>query len=367
MTEGIRGETAHRADRWRTMWQQAVRISTVPMALVDLSTNRFVAVSQGVADLFGITPEEGAGLDYLTVLERPREAAQTFRLAREGMLDGIHARWRYRRSDGAVAEVTSLGWVIRSPAGPELGLWAASEVGVATERSAVLNRLVGAAPSSGSREGEEARVTFDDQWRLVDIRPTGTGLLGHPSAKLVASSIIELIHPADVAILLFGLARATTEVSTSFGVRLRHRDGRWRQTRVVPTFPEDDAMAYELALSVDDAPDTHVTFGGVDSVAGQLRHIADTIEAAGTLVPLVEMADALGILASTELSPRQWGVLSRLVRGDRVPTIAAEMYLSQSTVRNYLSAIFGKLGVHSQQELLALWRGGTRKDPPSTM
>jgi len=65
----------------------------------------------------------------------------------------------------------------------------------------------------------------------------------------------------------------------------------------------------------------------------------------------------------TELSARQWEVVSRLVRGERVVTIAAEMYLSQSTVRNHLSAIFRKVGVHSQQELLALWRGSARGRP----
>ena len=37
-----------------------------------------------------------------------------------------------------------------------------------------------------------------------------------------------------------------------------------------------------------------------------------------------------------------------------MPTIAAAMYLSQSTVRNHLSGIFRQVGVHSQQELIAL-------------
>ena len=81
------------------------------------------------------------------------------------------------------------------------------------------------------------------------------------------------------------------------------------------------------------------------------------------LAPLAQTADALGISATTELSQRQWEVISRLVRGERVATIAAEMYLSQSTVRNHLSAIFHKVGVHSQNELLALWRGDRGGDP----
>jgi DNA-binding CsgD family transcriptional regulator len=54
------------------------------------------------------------------------------------------------------------------------------------------------------------------------------------------------------------------------------------------------------------------------------------------------------------LTPRQREVVSRLARGDLVTDIARDMRLSQSTVRNHLSAAFRKVGVHSQRGLLAL-------------
>ena len=41
------------------------------------------------------------------------------------------------------------------------------------------------------------------------------------------------------------------------------------------------------------------------------------------------------------------------LRGERVPTIARDLFLSQSTVRNHLSAIYRRVGVHSQAELVA--------------
>ena len=50
---------------------------------------------------------------------------------------------------------------------------------------------------------------------------------------------------------------------------------------------------------------------------------------------------------------RQWEILIRLVRGQRVKDIADALYLSPSTVRNHLTAIYRKFGVHSQAELLA--------------
>jgi DNA-binding CsgD family transcriptional regulator len=55
-----------------------------------------------------------------------------------------------------------------------------------------------------------------------------------------------------------------------------------------------------------------------------------------------------------ELSPRQAEILDRLAAGERVPAIAKSLFISTSTVRNHLSAIFRMYGVHSQHELLVL-------------
>jgi DNA-binding NarL/FixJ family response regulator len=72
----------------------------------------------------------------------------------------------------------------------------------------------------------------------------------------------------------------------------------------------------------------------------------------------MEAGDALGVMS--ELSGRQLEIATRLIRGERVATIAAELFVTHSTVRNHLSAIFQKFGVHSQSEFLALWRGAHR-------
>jgi DNA-binding CsgD family transcriptional regulator len=58
-------------------------------------------------------------------------------------------------------------------------------------------------------------------------------------------------------------------------------------------------------------------------------------------------------LTAGAFSTRQWEILTRLVRGDRAQDIADALFLSASTVRNHLTAIYRKFGVHSQSELLA--------------
>jgi DNA-binding NarL/FixJ family response regulator len=53
-----------------------------------------------------------------------------------------------------------------------------------------------------------------------------------------------------------------------------------------------------------------------------------------------------------EVSPREAEVLSALMTGDRVHTIAGKLHNSQHTVRNHLKSLFRKLDVTSQAELM---------------
>lgn len=55
-----------------------------------------------------------------------------------------------------------------------------------------------------------------------------------------------------------------------------------------------------------------------------------------------------------QLSAREQEVLLELLAYRRPPQIAKRLHISQHTVRNHLKSIFGKLGVHSQVELLEL-------------
>ncbi len=58
----------------------------------------------------------------------------------------------------------------------------------------------------------------------------------------------------------------------------------------------------------------------------------------------------------SDLSPREAEVLSLLVAGDRVPTIADRLHISQHTVRNHLKSMYRKLDVGTQSDLIALVR-----------
>jgi two-component system response regulator DevR len=67
-------------------------------------------------------------------------------------------------------------------------------------------------------------------------------------------------------------------------------------------------------------------------------------------------AAAVPFATPAHLTSREREILDRLLDGDRVHSIANELFVSQSTVRNHLSSIFKKVGVHSQAELIARLR-----------
>jgi DNA-binding NarL/FixJ family response regulator len=88
----------------------------------------------------------------------------------------------------------------------------------------------------------------------------------------------------------------------------------------------------------------------------RLRRIAAELEAAGVndSFPRLPTPDTLPGLE--DVTSRQREVATRLARGERVSAIARDMYLSPSTVRNHLTSLYRKVGVHSQGEFLDLVR-----------
>ena len=66
-----------------------------------------------------------------------------------------------------------------------------------------------------------------------------------------------------------------------------------------------------------------------------------------------------------ELTPRERDVLFLLVQNYRAPYIAEKLVVSQSTVKTHMRNLYGKLGVHSQAELLLLIDREAEEQQPS--
>jgi DNA-binding NarL/FixJ family response regulator len=77
--------------------------------------------------------------------------------------------------------------------------------------------------------------------------------------------------------------------------------------------------------------------------------------------PGTQRGNALADLTE-QLSPREREILEAVAEGRRVGSIARKFTISPYTVRNHLKAIFRKLGVHSQVELLARLHARSKAD-----
>jgi DNA-binding NarL/FixJ family response regulator len=103
-----------------------------------------------------------------------------------------------------------------------------------------------------------------------------------------------------------------------------------------------------LGVVISDPSSADVRSGS--GIVEQARHCMIEAQASKTLdtLPVVKT-----LSLEHDLSARQTEIVARLIAGERVPEIARSMYLSPSTIRNHLVAIYRKFGVHSQTELLA--------------
>jgi PAS domain S-box-containing protein len=347
---------------WTEAWREAVRACPLALGLVELPSTQFIELSARAAELLGTTSEDGIGLDYLSIVEEHTEVEQTVRLMTAGALESLQARRCLRRRDGSVVEVSVCGRAIRSSSGADLGLFVVVDVlqseprpAAARERLADLrDRLVSLEPDAV----HSAVGQLDHRWQVAHISTDVEDLLGHRPAELVGSSIIDLTHPRDAADLLLAFAQATGDVRAGVRIRMRHSNRTWQPvTAVVAVLDDDGAAPFAFVLAADGESDASADRKRLTDLEHHLQRIAVEVQAADVLRVLGPRADANRVPALSGLSARQWEVISRLARGERVSMIASELYLSQSTVRNHLSAIFRKVGVHSQRELLAVLRG----------
>ncbi len=198
--------------------------------------------------------------------------------------------------------------------------------------------------------------TVDDEWRIDRISWDAETMLGYHAADVAGASFLAVINPHDLPELLAGLAHVhATSRNAVVRLRVRRADMRWMWCRVrLAALGDPPRFAFTLRTLVDSTTTTSTErLGELESrlgrIAHELRSVGLPVPSSGSPV-MAEMPE----LAT--LTSREWETLSRLADGGRVAGIATTLGLSQSTVRNHLSAIFRKLNVGSQSELLSLLR-----------
>ena len=197
--------------------------------------------------------------------------------------------------------------------------------------------------------------TLDPRWRVRRISVEVTDVLGFAQEDCVGVPVLDAVHPMDAPTLLSHMTSLALDATAgALHLRVRRKTKGWQPSRVVVcSLMASKYTPFAFALSpLEVVPPRAHEADRVRDLEGRLRRIATEVRAAG-ITPLPgapTVPTDLDVLA--ELSPRQHEVLQRLVSGQRTPVIARDLFLSQNTVRNHLSAIFRRFGVHSQSQLL---------------
>ena len=345
-----------------TTAESLVRDSTAPLAAVELPSGRFLAVNPPLAKALGSTVEALTGsssLEQLSPGER-HSAELGFQALADGQLTGYQAI-RTRESPGNPDQAFSVWLNAVEVGGARVGM-------VSVTPAAGRDGDVPALPPPTVRGlGDVVLGTVDGAWRIDRISQDVTAFLGITPEQCVGVPVLGAIHPSDAPGFLAAVEHARVgERSVALVVRLAAREPQWCEVSAVFAVVSPDvppAMAFALirdgsgaGLDDDDASDATARESRLEM---HLLRIADELHAAGVLprlakLPTLTSNPRLGLLTSRELA-----VLTRLLDGQRASAIAADLVVSQSTVRNHLSSIYAKMRVDGQVDLIRTLRGET--------
>ena len=325
-----------------------VRASALPMTLVELPHGRTVEFSQAFLHFVGRDRETCLSMHAEDYTEDPDAVRASLGLLSAGTVDAYTRSARMHRPDGQV-----LSFGLRAVACAERGPRPHAVVTVLPHdwQSGRAEDL-----PQGPEPGPPVLGTVDAQGRIDRVGSDDAGLLPHSPQDMVGRSLLAGIHPEDTGrVLVLAATSSARSATVTGGVRLRTRrqgsvGARIALQPLAAPGAEDAGFAFALQhtgaiLAERPAEADAELAAALDRSDHEIRLVGVASWLAG--LPSLEQLPQLG-----ELTGREHEIVVRLVGGQRVRAIAREMFLSESTVRNHLTAVYRKLGVASQGELL---------------
>jgi DNA-binding CsgD family transcriptional regulator len=309
--------------------------------VIELPSERILAASGPAIELLSRVGRPVVGR---TLTEFTTGASSGADLVLTGRVDGYHTTRTLPTDQG---DVVLQAWV-RGIAG-ERSPYAIAVLWPGQGKSDTLLPLL---------EGEESPLVVGscDADLVVDrVCADISTLTRRPASETLGRSLLRLVVPEDTAGLMFGVAEsARGGTGASVRVRVARADAEpvWCQVLLTPLLPPPS-----LAFTIVPDQDEQELAGEANGAERALWRLGSGMEASAVSQELAAVAPG-GVLQ--RLTTRELDIVGRLMVGDRVPTIATSLFLSQSTVRNHLSAVFKKLKVGSQQELLHALRDAGR-------
>ena len=328
-------------------FERAVSACDFAVLVWELPDGVVALANDAATTLFDTSLSELLGTRNIDLLD-PRDAVEdSFAALSSRAVECLRAERRIRTRDGFRSV-----WVWSRVVEMDQALAAVSLYVPIAE----LGRL-GRDPSASWRDLAPIAIgTAGDDWRIDAVSSDLGDIIGTAASDFIGATLLDLVHPDDASHLVDHQATNHTVPRSHCHVRFRRRDGRWIDVCVLvaPLTHGPGRVAFAL-LGLPHLP-AGTTAARVAELELRLRHIATEVRAAGVLDDLETMPATSDHPQLSELTSRQWEILNRLIRGERVPTIARELFVSQSTVRNHLASIYARFGVHSQADLLEVLR-----------
>jgi DNA-binding CsgD family transcriptional regulator len=343
---------------WREAWIAAVRGCEHPGLLVDLPSKRVLQVSGAAAAQFGLDPDDPSGVDALVA---STGGARVLDLLADGAMETVHARRGYRTPDETPVDVWCWARAVHSPSGAVMALMGLEVAATGANAPVVLSVPFAGVADMHRREADLiCAIELDRGWRVerTTAGPRYDADLpdGPPEGTYVLDAIAVECRPST----LCTFALATSGATVGIWLRLQPtHEGAGRIVSAVVTTRPGDSSRFVIELYALDQPAPDRAAARAAELERRMRRIAAEVHAADVLETPDRDLSLRDVPRLAELSERQVEILARLMRGQRVPAIARHMYLAPSTVRNHLSTVFRKLGVHSQAELIDLVRSST--------
>jgi PAS domain S-box-containing protein len=211
-------------------------------------------------------------------------------------------------------------------------------------------------PPDRSAPAPTAVIGTTDQRLVIDrIGANAERFLGYPPTQLVGQSVLNVADAQSAPVMLgIFLEAIRTQADVSTSVAVRSKDGhRHRCELVVFPLVPSPTSAFALLPGGDDALSPAAALRARQDVLHGVEGFTLFSTATARQFSVTSPAGLPGV---AELTSRELEIVVRLVSGDRVLAIAERLFISRSTVRNHLSSIFRKLRVHTQQELVDLFR-----------
>jgi DNA-binding CsgD family transcriptional regulator len=307
--------------------------------LIDLDSLAVRAVTEDARRVLARPIESIVGyplLDFLDPVER-NDAAAALQAMRSGAIEFYRAHRQVSIAPGGAL----WAWAVEL-AGRRYAFvaWLDSDLDQSSERMAAMQEVLEHTVAIGIADA--ACIV-----RYASVEAGNT--LGIDAETLVGTRLADAGRNRQLESIA-GAERAPHDgLSVSFPVQIASRTGALiTLTCVVTSSPDWPDRLFLLAQPPNLPREVELE--------QHLWRIAAEVEASGILLGLGSDRSLVFHRhpEAASLSLKQWEILRRIVAGERVPTIARDLYISQSTVRNHLSAIFERFGVHSQADLLAV-------------